>query len=166
MKTKILSSKVEGKINQLIGEELRAMYTYVSAANWCQANGYLQAYGYFIHESSEEKGHSEVLQQYLLDMGCSPELYEIDEPSSDYKTLKDVLYDALEMETDLGKKYSKTASDIQSEDFMTVTKLQEFIKIQTKAIGFYGDMCSVADGVSDDKFQQLMLEDILIKNAK
>jgi hypothetical protein len=46
---------------------------------------------------------------------------------------------------------------------MTLTKIQEFIKIQTESIGFFGDICSVAKGLSDSKFEQLMLEKILVK---
>lgn len=162
MKTKLLSSKVEGKLNELVADELHAMYTYVAMANWCQDNGYLKAYDFFLDESKDEKGHSEMLQKYILDMGCMPELNEIDEPTSDYSSLAEVMYDALAMETGLGKKYSKYASECSSEDFMTVTKLQEFIKIQTESIGFYGDVCAAAEGLSKDKFQQLMLEKILV----
>lgn len=163
MKTKLLSSKVEGKLNELVADELHAMYTYVSMANWCQDNGYLKAYDFFLHESKEEKSHSEMLQKYILDMGCMPELNDIDEPTSDFISLSSVIYSAFDMETELGKKYSKYASDCSSEDFMTVTKLQEFIKIQTESIGFYGDVCAAAEGLSNDKFQQLMLEKILVK---
>ena len=162
MKTKLLSSKVEGKLNELVADELHAMYTYVAMANWCQDNGYLKASDFFLDESKDEKGHSEMLQKYILDMGCMPELNEIDEPTSDYSSLAEVMYDALAMETGLGKKYSKYASECSSEDFMTVTKLQEFIKIQTESIGFYGDVCAAAEGLSKDKFQQLMLEKILV----
>jgi ferritin len=163
MKTKLLSSKVEGKLNELVADELHAMYTYVSMANWCQDNGYLKAYDFFLHESKEEKSHSEMLQKYILDMGCMPELNDIDDPKSDFISLSNVIYSAFDMETELGKKYSKYASDCSSEDFMTVTKLQEFIKIQTESIGFYGDVCAAAEGLSNDKFQQLMLEKILVK---
>ena len=163
MKTKLLSSKVEGKLNELVADELHAMYTYVAMANWCQDNGYLKAYDFFLDESKDEKGHSEMLQKYILDMGCMPELNDIDEPTSDYSSLVEAIYAAFDMETELGKKYSKYASDCSSEDFMTVTKLQEFIKIQTESIGFYGDICAAAEGLSNDKFQQLMLEKILVK---
>jgi len=163
MKTKLLSSKVEGKLNELVADELHAMYTYVSMANWCQNNGYLKAYDFFIDESSDEKSHSEILQKYILDMGCLPELNDIDDPKSDFISLSDIIYSALEMEIELGKKYSKYSVDCSSEDFMTVTKLQEFIKIQTESIGFYGDICAAAEGLSNDKFEQLMLEKILVK---
>ena len=162
MKTKLLSSKVEGKLNELVADELHAMYTYVAMANWCQDNGYLKAYDFFLDESKDEKGHSELLQKYILDMGCIPELNDIDEPTSDYSSLVEAIYAAFDMETELGKKYSKYASECSSEDFMTVTKLQEFIKIQTESIGFYGDVCAAAEGLSKDKFQQLMLEKILV----
>lgn len=162
MKQKILSNSVEKKLNELIKEELHAMYTYVAAANWCQENGFLKAYDFFLDESKDEKGHSEILQKYILDMGCVPELQEIDKPNSDYKSLSDVIYAALDMETALGEKYSDFSVEISKEDFMTVTKLQEFIKIQTESIGFYGDICAAADGLSKDKFQQLMLEKILV----
>jgi ferritin len=163
MKKSLLSSKVESKLNELIGQELHAMYTYVAAANWSQENGYLRAYDFFLAESADEKLHSEVLQKYMLDMGSCPELEDIDTPEIDCDCLNGVIYQALEMETDLGKMYSEFASDLVSEDFMTLTKIQEFIKIQTEAIGFYGDVCAAGEGLSKDKFQQLMLEKILVK---
>jgi ferritin len=163
MKSNLLSKKVENKLNELIGQELHAMYTYVAAANWCQENGYLRAYDFFLGESADEKLHSEVLQKYMLDMGSCPELDDIDTPEADYECLNCVIEAALEMETALGKMYSKFASDLVSEDFMTLTKIQEFIKIQTEAIGFYGDVCAAGEGLSKDKFQQLMLEKILVK---
>jgi ferritin len=164
MKKSLLSSKVENKLNELIGQELHAMYTYVAAANWCQANGYLRAYDFFLGESADEKLHSEILQKYILDMGCTPELTEIDTPEADYECLNCVIDAAYDMEVELGMMYSKFASEITGQDFITLTKIQEFIKIQTEAIGFYGDVRSAADGLSKDKFQQLMLEKILVKH--
>jgi hypothetical protein len=67
------------------------------------------------------------------------------------------------METELGMMYSKFAGELTSSDFITLTKIQDFIKIQTEAIGFYGDICAAGEGLSKDKFQQLMLEKILVK---
>ena len=163
MKKSLLSTKVETKLNDLIGQELHAMYTYVAAANWCQDNGYLRAYDFFLGESADEKLHSEILQKYILDMGCTPELYDIDAPEVQYDSLTDLIYAALEMETELGMMYSKFASEIAGSDFMTLTKIQEFIKLQTESIGFYGDVCAAGEGLSKDKFQQLMLEKILVK---
>jgi ferritin len=163
MKQKILSSKIEQKLNELIGEELYAMYAYKAMANWCQDAGFLRAHPFFIEESSDEKSHAEVLEQYLLDMGCVPSLQKIDKPSSSFKTLYDVIYDAYDMELALGEKYSEMALECAKEDFMTLTKIQEFIKIQTESIGFFGDICSAAKGLSDSKFEQLMLEKILVK---
>jgi ferritin len=163
MKNNLLSSKVESKLNELIGQELHAMYTYVAAANWCQENGYLRAYDFFLGESADEKLHSEVLQKYMLDMGSCPELDDIETPDADYECLNCVIEAALKMETELGMMYSKFAGELTSFDFMTLTKIQDFIKIQTEAIGFYGDICSAGEGLSKDKFQQLMLEKILVK---
>ena len=166
MMMKLLSPKVEKKLNELVAGELKAMYTYVAAANWCQKNGFLMAYDFFLDESADEKKHSEVLQKYILDMGCSPSLDDIEMPEEEYDSLKELIYEALQMETELGMMYSKAASEMVGEDFLTITKLQEFIKIQTESIGFYGDICAAGEGLSDDKFQQLMLEKILVKTAK
>jgi ferritin len=163
MKKSLLSSKVESKLNELIGQELHAMYTYVAAANWCQENGYLRAYDFFLGESADEKLHSEILQKYMLDMGSCPELDDIETPDADYECLRCVIDAAFEMETEIGMMYSKFASELTSSDFMTLTKIQEFIKFQTESIGFYGDICAAGEGLSKDKFQQLMLEKILVK---
>jgi ferritin len=163
MKKSLLSAKVETKLNDLIGQELKAMYHYVAAANWCQENGYLRAYDFFLGESADEKLHSEILQKYMLDMGSCPELDDIDTPEVDYECLRCVIDAAFEMETELGMMYSKFAGELTSSDFMTLTKIQEFIKFQTESIGFYGDICAAGEGLSKDKFQQLMLEKILVK---
>lgn len=163
MKNNLLSKNVENKLNELIGQELHAMYTYSAAANWCQENGFLRAYDFFLKESADEKKHSEILQRYMLDMGACPVLDDIDTPEMDYDCLHCLICDALEMEAGLGKMYSDFASDLVTKDFMTLTKVQEFIAIQTEAIGFYGDVRAAGEGLSKDKFQQLMLEKILVK---
>lgn len=165
MKEKLLSDKVESKINELIGEELTAMYAYMAMANWCQDAGFLKAYDFFLAESADEKAHSEIWQKYVLDLGCVPKLPKIDQPNADFKTLQDVIYAAYDMEVALGEKYSDFALELIKSDAMTFTKNQEFIAIQTKSIGFFGDMCSVADGLSKEKFQQLELEEALVENA-
>lgn len=166
MRQKLLSSKVESMLNELIGEELKAMYFYTATANWCQDAGYLKAFGFFREESADEKAHSEVLQQYILDMGSVPDLMDIDEPEAEFTTLTDVVYAAYEIETELGKKYAKFAQELAATDGLTFTKIQEFTKIQTESIGFYGDICAVAEGLSSSKFEQLKLEEILVKTAK
>jgi ferritin len=163
MKQKILSSNIEQKLNDLIGQELYAMYAYKAMANWCQDAGFLRAHPFFLEESSDEKSHAEILEQYLLDMGCVPKLEKIDKPEASFKTLYDIIYDAYDMEVALGEKYAEMALECSIKDFMTLTKIQEFIKIQTESIGFFGDICSVAKGLSDSKFEQLMLEKILVK---
>jgi hypothetical protein len=61
------------------------------------------------------------------------------------------------------KKYSEAAIKLATEDFLTVTKIQEFIAFQIESIGFYGDLCSVKEGLSNDKFQQLFFEKSLKK---
>ncbi len=164
MKNSLLSSNVESKLNELIGQELKAMYHYVAAANWSQENGYLRAYDFFLAESADEKLHSEILQKYMLDMGAYPELMDIETPVIDCECLNGVISQAYDMEVELGNMYSEFASELMSEDFMTLTKIQEFIKFQTESIGFYGDVCAAGEGLSQDKFQQLMLEKILVNN--
>lgn len=165
MKEKLLTDKVESKLNELIGEELTAMYAYMAMANWCQNAGFLKAYNFFLSESSDEKAHSETWQKYILDLGCVPSLPKIGEPESDFNTLQDVIYAAYDMEVALGEKYSEFALELIKSDAMTFTKAQEFVKIQTDSIGFYGDICAISDGLSKEKFQQLELEEALIENA-
>jgi ferritin len=163
MSYKVISPKTEKILNLLIGEEFKAMQAYEAAANWCQNNGFLKAYDFFLDESKDEKGHASVLEKYILDMGCQPEIEKIDAPIQEFETLYDVVEYAFKLETDLGKKYSEAAVKLASEDFLTVTKLQEFVNIQIESIGFYGDMCAVMKGLSEDKFQQLFFEKSLKK---
>jgi ferritin len=165
MSYKILTPKTEKILNLLIGEEFKAMQAYEAIANWCQNNGFLRAYDFFLDESKDEKGHAALLEKYILDMGCIPELEKIDAPVQDFDSLYDVIDFAMKMEMDLGNKYSEPAVKLATEDFLTVTKIQEFIAFQIESIGFYGDICSVKKDLSKDKFQQLMLEKILVKQA-
>ena len=163
MSYKVLTPKTEKILNLLIGEEFKAMQAYEAVANWCQNNGFLKAYDFFLDESKDEKGHAAILEKYILDMGCVPELEKIDAPVQDFDSLYDVIDFAMKMEMDLGKKYSEAAVKLATEDFLTVTKIQEFINFQIESIGFYGDLCSVKKGLSEDKFQQLLFEKSLKK---
>lgn len=163
MSYKVISTKTEKILNLLIGEEFKAMQAYEAAANWCQNNGFLKAFDFFIDESKDEKRHASILEKYLLDMGCQPEIEKIDAPIQEFTTLYDVVEYGFKLESELGKKYSEAAVKLATEDFLTVTKLQEFVNIQIESIGFYGDMCAVLKGLSDDKFQQLLFEKSLTK---
>ncbi len=55
-------------------------------------------------------------------------LDDIDTPEVDCDCLNGVIYQVFEMETELGMMYSKFAGELTSSDFMTLTKIQDFIK--------------------------------------
>jgi ferritin len=112
MSYKVITPKTEKILNLLIGEEFKAMQAYEAIANWCQNNGFLRAYDFFLDESKDEKGHAALLEKYILDMGCIPELGKIDAPVQDF----DSLYDVIELySTKSMREMKKTFKDLRDQ---------------------------------------------------
>lgn len=151
----LISKQVESSINAAIASELYASHLYRHIANHMQRLGYFGAQKFFQAEASHEVEHSQMLVDYLNDMGVVASMPMVDAITEDIASLADALEAAYDTEAQLLKDYVARHA---SSDPVTQQFLLQFIEIQRKAVGEYGDLISRLDRCGDDKCALLMLD--------
>ena len=126
-------------IHSAIQAELDAFYLYKHLANQTQRLGLFGASSYFHKESADEMAHYQLHADFLNDRGTVAELPTIEEITEGVGGLMDALKTALLAEMDLGVNYSNWYAETAIKDPMTGQHLLQFIEIQRKSIGEYGD---------------------------
>lgn len=139
MKTSLLSASDKKKLNQAVEHELFASNFYKYAASCCQKYGLFGAQKFFEKESADELTHYYKLRDFFNDRGDEADMPQVD--AVDFKEgidLMGILQSAYELEKDLGEFYNDFY--FSTKDATVQTRIQKFVKIQTKAIGEYGDL--------------------------
>ena len=151
----LLSHKAIVILQDAIVQELYASNLYKHLSNQCQRLGYLGAASYFKNESKDELEHYQLIADYMNDLGGVAEIPDVDGCDDEIKTLNDAIERAYKAEVDLGKKYTTWHGQV---DPMTGQFLLQFLEIQRKGIGEYGDLLSRLD-VADDNPAALLIID-------
>ena len=139
MELKPLLTDIEQKAINTFGQfELTASHTYMHLANRMKSLAYFGMEAFFKKESDDEREHYRKLEQFMNDMNCELEVMSLDPIKSDVKDVASALEMAYDMEYTLLGLYEKVyASEVSSK---VKVVLQEFITIQTGAVGEYGDL--------------------------
>jgi ferritin len=153
-----LSDKVIKILNARIKDEYTAHYYYRAASNWCQDMNYKKAAEFFKNEAVDELGHSEKLQEYMVDFNIQPEIQQAPTKHT-FDNLIDIIHGAYEMELGLMKEYNKNSQDLFNDDITTFDFLTKFRKIQMGAVVEYNDLINATELIDKkDKFQVLYFE--------
>ena len=96
----------------------------------------------------------------MNDLGNVAEVPDIDGCDDEIKTLADAIERAYKAEVDLGKKYTTWHGQV---DPMTGQFLLQFLEIQRKSIGEYGDLLSRLELADDNAAALLMIDQELGK---
>jgi len=136
MKNALISNDCIDKFNQALYQEMYVSHLYRHIANQLQILGYLGSYKFFKHESEEEIEHYQKIADFLNDVGVLAEMPMIDKCDEKIEGIVDAIEVAYESEVSLLEFYTdfyKTA------DPTCQQILLEFIEIQRKSAGLYGD---------------------------
>lgn len=154
----LLSTTTKNILLDAIAEELHTSHLYKHLANQCQRMGLFGAAKKFRDESSDELTHYQLIADYMNDRGgvaMLPDIEAIDEPVTE---LVGAIKSAFDAETSLGSKYAKWYSSILSVDPITAQFLLQFLEIQRKSIGEYGDWLSRLEFAGDDRCAILIID--------
>lgn len=133
----LLTSTDESNLNAAIGHELYAAHLYRHLANQLQRLGYFGAQKFFAAESSDELEHYQKLVDYMNDMGTVAKSPAVDAMNESVGSLQDALQIAFDTEHELLNLYAKWHGQA---DVVTAQFLLQFIEIQRKSVGEYGDL--------------------------
>jgi ferritin len=138
----LLSPSMKKGLQKAIYLELYQSNLWKHTANQLQRLGYFGSQKYFLAESAEELTHYQILVDFINDMGDVAEVPKIDEAEDTIDSLATALQVAYDMELEVYNQYKKLYAEADEEDCAVGIFLQQFVTIQVKAVGAYGDLIS------------------------
>lgn len=155
MAKKLIEAAVEASIQEAIYAELFASHLYKRIATQLQRIGYFGAAKHFRDESADELEHYQRHVDFLNDMGSVAETPALPECAESVPSLLDAIELSYETECALLESYSNW---YKSADPVTAQHLLQFIEIQRKSVGEYGDLMARIELVGDDKCGLLIID--------
>lgn len=136
----LLSKDMKEGMQDAVQVELQQSSLWKSLANQMQRLGYFGSQKYFLAESAEELTHYQMHVEFMNDMGDCADLPKIDAINDKVKTIGDALEIGYEIELDVYNQYKDFYEKSASEDVVVAQYLLQFLEIQRKAVGHYGDL--------------------------
>lgn len=136
----LLSEKVKAEFEKALAAELYASNLYKHIANQLQRIGMFGAQTYYLKESAEELTHYQKIADFINDMGWVAPVPAVPQIQDKIPGIMDALEISYETELSLMEQYKKFYEVAEvNEDCVTATFLIEFLQIQRKSVGEYGD---------------------------
>lgn len=136
----LLSANMRKGLQKSIELELYQSNLWKSLANQLQRLGYFGSQKYFLAESAEELTHYQILVDFMNDMGDCADVPKLDAITDKIENIGDALEIGYEMELEVYNEYKKFYEQAENEDCAVGIFLQQFVDIQRKAVGQYGDL--------------------------
>jgi ferritin len=129
----MLSPKIEELLNQQIKNELFSAYLYLSMAAWLHNYG-LNGYAHWFRvQALEERDHALIFFNYIIKANGRARLYAIDEPTFEFKDVKELLDLNLSHEQLVTGLINNIADAARTEkDFKTEEMIKWFITEQVE----------------------------------
>lgn len=152
----VISAECESKLNDAIYLEFSQSHLWKHIANHMQRAGFFGAQTYFLKESAEELEHYQTIVDFLNDVGTVATMPELDRLTETFDTLDKALNRAYETELEVYQFYKGFFS--KEDDPVVKQFLLQFLEIQRKAVGAYGDLLSRLDIAGDDRAALLIID--------
>lgn len=136
----LLSPSMKKGMQDAVYIELYQSNLWKSLANQLQRLGFFGSQRYFLAESAEELTHYQMHVEFMNDMGDCAELPKIDAVSDRVNNIGDALQIGYDIELDVYNQYKDFYKKAEDEDVAVAQYLLQFVEIQRKAVGHYGDL--------------------------
>lgn len=136
----LLSSSMKKGLQGAIHIELYQSNLWKSLANQLQKLGFFGSQKYFLAEAKEELEHYQIIVDFMNDMGDLAELPLIEAVKDKVESIGDALEIGYETEVDVLNQYKDLYEKALKEDVTVAQFVLQFIEIQRKAVGLYGDL--------------------------
>ncbi|MEK6229289.1 MAG: ferritin-like domain-containing protein [Actinomycetota bacterium] len=151
------------RLNEQVGNEFAASQQYVAVAVYYDAETLPRLASFFYTQAVEERNHSMMMLQYLLDAGEAATVPGTAAPRTDFADMVEPVRIALEQERKVSDQIAGLANvareggDYQSEQFM-----QWFLKEQVEEVATMSDLLRV---VERGHKNPLLVEEYLAREA-
>jgi len=129
--TKFITDAVEQMLCQQIGNELFAYYEYTAGAAWFKGQGFDGFAAWASKQAGDEKGHMQKILDFLVQLGCTPDLPQITGVSVKFPGIKEVVEGVLSRERSVTKNWRIIAKEAMTTfDAGTLALAQWFVTEQ------------------------------------
>jgi len=119
------------KLNEQIGRELFSSHLYLQMSGWCGAQGLDGCAAFLRKHSQEELAHMYRLWDYVLGSDAQPIIPAIEQPTSEFESVKDVFRAVHEHEkTITGWINELVQTTFEAQDYFTFNFLQWYVAEQ------------------------------------
>ena len=136
----LLSPAMKKGMQDAVYVELYQSNLWKSLANQLQRLGLFGSQKYFLAESAEELTHYQMHVEFMNDMGDCVDLPKIDAVTDKVTDIGDALEIGYNTELDVYNQYKDFYEKAADEDVSVAQYILQFIEIQRKAVGHYGDL--------------------------
>jgi ferritin len=129
--TKFVSDDIEKMLCQQIGNELFAYYEYTAAAAWLRGQGFDGFAAWACKQAGDEKMHTQKILDFLVELGCTPDLPQISGVSSRFSSIKEAVEGIFNREKAVTKNWRIIAKAAMADtDAATLDLAQWFVREQ------------------------------------
>ena len=150
----LLKPEIKKWLDKSIESELYASNLYKYIANNLQRLGYFGCQSFFLKESLDELSHYQNIVDFVNDMGdmaAMPAIQKINDPIN---SIMDALEISYETELELMRQYQRFYEIAESaKDCITATFIIEYMQIQRKSVGEFGDLIARFEKNKSDVFE-------------
>jgi ferritin len=150
-----LKPEIEAILADAVHAELYASHLYKHVANQLQRLGYFGAQKFFLSESADELEHYQRHVNYINDRGGVAGLPALADAVDPVESLRDALELAYDTELALQSNYADWFGKV---DVITQQHLLQYLEIQRKSVGEYGDLIARLDRVEGDACGVLLID--------
>jgi ferritin len=136
----LLSSEMKKGLQDALQIELYQSNLWKHFANQLQRLGLFGSQKYFLAESAEELTHYQIIVDFMNDMGDCASIPAIEAMKDKITNIGDALELGYETELEVYKQYKALYEKAEEEDCVVAQFLLQFMEIQRKAVGSYGDL--------------------------
>ena len=136
----LLTAELTDWLQKSIASELYASHLYKHIANQLQRLGFFGAQKFWLKESADELTHYQIHVDFMNDMGTVAMLPAIQPIKESITSIEDALAIAYNTELALLMQYKEFYKIAEEQDCVVDVYLHQFLEIQRKAVGEYGDL--------------------------
>lgn len=152
----LLDKATEDMLNKAVQSELYASHLYKHVANQMQRVGYFGAQKFFAGESSDELEHYQRIADYMNDRGSMAKTPALEACGEKPAGITDAVSLGYETELQLMRDYEKWYRECKC--VTTQQFLLQFLEIQRKSVGEYGDLLARLKLAGDDRCGLLLID--------
>jgi ferritin len=152
----LLDKPTEDMLNKAVHAELYASHLYRHVSNQMQRVGFFGAQKFFAGESADELKHYQLIADYMNDRGTSAKVPALEACTELATDIADAIELGYETELQLMRDYEKWYRECKC--VTTQQFLLQFLEVQRKSVGEYGDLLARLGLVSGDKAGMLLID--------